>query len=50
MHYGDEAFSKGPNLKTITAIDTLGKVKLGGSKMSALDVIELDALYRCKCE
>ncbi|XP_028405803.1 uncharacterized protein LOC114528384 [Dendronephthya gigantea] len=48
MHYGGKAFSKSPKLETMTAIDTPGKIKLGGSKMSALDVIELDALYRCK--
>ena len=37
-------------LETVTAIGTKDKVKLGNSKMSVLDVIELDALYRCKCK
>lgn len=50
MHYGSHAFSKSPKLETITAIGTKDDVQLGNSKMSVLDVIELDALYRCKCE
>ena len=50
MHYGAFAFSKAPHLKTISAIGTREKVQLGNTKMSVLDVIELDALYRCKCK
>ncbi len=50
MHYGSHAFSKSPDLETITAIGTSGKTELGNKQMSTLDVIELDALYRCKCE
>ena len=50
MHYGSKAFTKSPNLDTLTAIGIPGNIELGNDKMSALDVIELDALYRCKCE
>jgi hypothetical protein len=50
MHYGSKAFSKSAELETITAIGTRGKIELGNTQMSALDIIELDALYRCKCE
>ncbi|CAB4020073.1 partial, partial [Paramuricea clavata] len=48
MHYGSKAFSKSAELETITAIGTRGKIELGNTQMSVLDIIELDALYRCK--
>ena len=47
MHYGRNAFSKNSNLNTLQAIGD-SKIELGNTDMSPEDMIELDALYRCK--
>ena len=47
MHYGRNAFSKNSNLNTLQAIGD-SKIELGNTDMSSEDMIELDALYRCK--
>ena len=48
MQYGKKAFSNGDG-DTMQAISD-SRIELGGEQMSNEDIIELNALYDCKCK